>query len=170
MSNVGRAGRSFEPITAQDLRRLDEIARQDRARFFQEHPPWAALYGDRVLCVALCQGAALHYLDSATGINDFDVYTFYRQNPEGVWCHRRKTFYDFGLAKFGQSVDHPHWVGRRVDCLGRSLVVEPGDDPPGALRRYLRQRRSDTARYLAQKAVVLLDPQCGRVIWPEDRP
>ena len=79
--------------------------------------------------MALCQGAALHYLDSSTGINDFDVYTFYRQHPHKHWRARRIKSYDFGRAKFGQSLDKPDFVGMRVDCLGRSIAADIGEDP-----------------------------------------
>jgi hypothetical protein len=47
-----------------------------------------------VLCIALCQGAANHFLDGKTGINDFDVYTFYRQNPQKPWYAKRIKNYD----------------------------------------------------------------------------
>jgi hypothetical protein len=150
----------------EDLERLAKIARQDRETFFQSSPGWAESYAERALCVALCQGAALHYLDGTTGINDFDVYTFYRSHPQKRWYAKRIKSYDFGDAKFGQSVDRPDFVGRRVDCLGRAIDVQEGEDVITALRRYLQSGKTETARLLATKAIVLLAPACGTVVWP----
>jgi len=165
MSEAGSEGRSYLPIDLDDLKRLAEIARQDREAFFRKHPDWARLYQGRVLCVALCQGAAQHYVDGRVGINDFDVWTFYKTNPERPWPPRRRKSYDFGDARFGQSVGRPNFVGRRVDCLGRDILVLESDDAVSALRRYLQHGRTKTARLLAQKAVVLLEPDLGKVVW-----
>ena len=95
MSKVGRQGRSYLPIEISDLHKLLEIAYRDRESFFKTHPQWRKLYGRRVVCVALCQGAAKHYLDGVTGINDFDVYTFYNKHPQKNWYAKRIKSYDF---------------------------------------------------------------------------
>lgn len=168
MSTVGPAHRSFLPITHTDLHRLAAIARQDQAAFFAAHPDWAALYADRLLALALCQGAALHYVSGEAGINDFDVYAFYAEHPARRWYAKRHAFYDFGDPKFGQSADKPSYVGRRVDILGRGIPAQPDDDPVAAVRAYLQTGRTETARLLAQKAVVLLEleAQLGQVLWP----
>ena len=168
MSKVGPEGRSFAPITSSDLHRLREIALNDRRSFFAKHTKWSTLYLDRLLCIALCQGAALHYLRGDTGINDFDVYLFYSEHPEQAWYAKRIKSYDFGDAKFGQSIDKPRFVGRRVDILGRSILASPGDDPMRSLQNYLRQGNTQTARLLSEKAVVLLEPveYLEQVIWP----
>lgn len=166
MSNVGPKGRSYRSITLDDLRNLAKIAYQDRQLFFRTHPQWARLYAHRVICIALCQGAAAHYLDHMTGINDFDIYTFYRTHPAKNWYAKRIKSYDFGDPKFGQSLDKPNLIGRRVDCLSRSMNVDTREDATAALRRYLEEGRTETARLLAAKALVLLKPDLGRVIWP----
>lgn len=165
LSDFGTEARSYLPITTDDLKRLAGIATRDRELFFNKHPDWARLYQGRVLCVSLCQGSALHYVDGKTGINDFDVWTFYRTNPEKPWCYRRNVPYDYGDDKFGKSVDRPDFVGRRVDCLGRDIEVYESDDATSALRRYFSQHRTTTARELAKKAVVLLEPDLGKVVW-----
>lgn len=166
MSSVGIEGRSNEAITAEDLERLTQIARQDRETFFQDNLEWAEIYAQRVLCIALCQGAAMHYIDRRTGVNDFDVYTFYKAHPQRHWCARRIKSYDFGNPKFGQSVDRPDFIGRRVDCLGREIEVKEEEDVISALRRYLQSGKTQTAKLLATKAVVLLVPDCRTVVWP----
>jgi hypothetical protein len=166
MSNVGPEYRSYLPIARADLRRLAEIARRDREAYFVAHSYWAELYADRLLCTALCQGAALHYLNGETGINDLDIFSFFRRHPDRDWYPRRRVVYDFGDPKFGQSADKPRFVGRRVDCMGRSIDAVLGEEPVTAVRRYLRAGRTTTARLLAQKAVILLEPACGVVVWP----
>lgn len=168
MSKVDSEGRSYEPIAVEDLEKLAGIAYQDRETFFQDFPNWAELYAQRVLCVALCQGAAMHYIDGLTGINDFDVYTFYKTHPQKHWYARRIKSYDFGNPKFGQSVDRPNFIGRRVDCLGRDINVKEGEDVIMALRQYIQNGKTETARLLATKAVVLLAPSCGTVVRPFD--
>lgn len=166
MSKVGPQGRSFLPIEMEDLKRLLEIANQDREAFFTTHPEWEKYYAKRVLCVALCQGAAKHYIDGKTGINDFDVYTFYEKHPIKSWYAKRIKSYDFGDPKFGKSVDKPDFMGRRVDCLSRSIEVKTDEDVQIALRRYLVEGKTETAKLLSTKAVVLLEPNCGQIVWP----
>jgi len=76
---------------------------------------------------------------------------------------------DFGPSKFGRYPrDAPCYSGRRVDLLGRSLRVEPGADLTEAIRRYLTVRRTRSAKELAAKAVVLIDPESrvGEIVWP----
>lgn len=172
MSNVGKQWRSFKRITLQDLRRLLRIAREDRQKFLLRKKKWA-VYRSRVLCVALCQGAASHYVDGKKGINDFDVYTFYRTHPKVTWYAKRIARHDFGDPKFGRSKDRPDFRGRRVDVLGRSIAVQPRESVKQTLRRYLIEGRTETARCLRMAPVVLLDPNCRQVVWrppPRRRP
>jgi hypothetical protein len=167
MSTAPPESRSYLPIEHNDLQRLAEIARKDREEFFHAHPEWQEAYQHRVLCIALCQGAAKHLIDGKTGINDFDVYTVYRQNPMKPWYAKRIKNYDFGDAKFGKSENRPEFIGRRVDCLGRAISVNAGESATGALRRWLQECPTETAKFLAQNSVVLLEPDCGTVVWPE---
>jgi hypothetical protein len=52
------------------------------ARFFTDNPHLAAPYRDRLVAIALCEGAALQYLGRGCGVNDFDVHFFYTQNTQ----------------------------------------------------------------------------------------
>lgn len=167
MSSVGRAGRSFLPITDSDLARLAELAAQQRRDFFRRHPDWARIYSRRMLCAALCQGAALHYAGGKVGINDFDVYTFYAANRKRAWFAKARSVRDFGDPKFGQSADKPRFVGRRVDLMSRGIPANIHESPVVAVQRYLRTSEAVTARYLAEKAVVVIDPKRlrGQLIW-----
>jgi hypothetical protein len=167
VSTFGRKSRSFAEITRADLRMLLSIAREDLATFFASNKTYARLYSGRVLGIALCQGAALHYCFGKVGINDFDVYTFFTRHPKKDWCYRRHSVRDFGDPKFGKSVLNPEFIGRRVDLLGRAIIAEGSSGPVNAIRNYLRNPLTKTARLLADKAVIMLEPNLGKRVWPE---
>jgi hypothetical protein len=162
---VMNSDKSFEEITDMDLVRLAAIATEDREDFFLRFPRYSKL---KLLCVALCQGAALHYVDRINGIKDFDVWTFFEHTPAGVKfpCRRRKEW-DFGESKFGKHPAYIQLMGRRVDLIGRSIDSD-GTSTFEGLKKYLLERRTHSARCLSEKAVVLLEPVDlrGVVIWP----
>jgi hypothetical protein len=167
---VTLAGRSLETISAPDLSRLEDLARRDRRRMFEVNPRWEA-YRERVLCVCLCQGAALHLLDGVNGIKDFDVWTFFSRSRSRPFpdpsLHRRRAVADFGPSRFGRTPGAPRRLqGRRVDLLARALDVPPDADPVEAVRAWLRRGRETSARRLAEKAVVMIEPGAGTVVWP----
>lgn len=152
-------GRSYERITPRDLDRLAEISRLDREDFFTRKPRYRVLE-EGLVCVALCQGAALHFIDGENGVKDFDVWTFYAARPDHpAFPWRRRASRDFG---------DPRFVGRYVDLLGRSIEVGDERDPAEALRGYLSGGSTASARALARKAAVLLEPpdRRGTVVWP----
>lgn len=160
--------RSYEPITKLDLELLAAIAMADRDEFFQRNPETARLYSERLFAVALCQGGALHYLNGINGVKDLDVWSFYREHPDRPFPYRRRAEADLGVPKFGTTEGCGHFVGRKVDLIGRSLPNVDIDDPVGTLQRYLRGGRTESARQLAKKAVILLAPAhlLGTVVWP----
>lgn len=164
--------RSYEQLIIADLKRLGQIAETDWADLFTRKPEFHRLYGDRLFAVALCQGGALHYLDGKNGIKDFDVWSFFKPNPELRFPYRRRAQLDFNDRKFGQSEDAPHFVGRRIDHMGRTIADTDYSDPVAVLRRYLRNGATESARRLAEKAVILIEPAslCGTVVWPEPPP
>jgi len=170
------SGRSYVPITPDDLSALSAIAESDREKFFEGRPE----YQDRVVCVALCQGAGLHYVDivrgspSPNGVKDFDIWSFFAAIPDERFpADRRNTHVDLGPSKFGQWDREPprfrHFRGRRVDLLMRALPVAPDTDPADALAAYLRAARTKSAALLATKGVVLIDPagRRGEIAWPK---
>ena len=166
---VGDADRSLAPIEREDLLRLAELATEVEKGLFLRRPQGAGRYSGRLLGRALCQGAALHYLNGSNGVKDFDVWSLYAAIDGHPFPYRWLICRDFGPSKFGRHPeDPPHYEGRRVDFLGRSLPVPPGTDPAVALRRYLTSRRTGTAKALATKAVVLISPQnrVGEIVWP----
>jgi hypothetical protein len=167
--SLAPAERSLEPITHDDLTRLSDLARMDREDLFARKPLLSQRYAHRLVCVALCQGAALHYLDGRNGVKDFDVWTFYAEHPDGPFPYRRVGRRDFGPSKFGRMPnDIRPYVGRRVDLVARSLQEQPTAHPVEALRRYLQRSRTGSARALASKAVILIDPTSlrGVAAWP----
>lgn len=154
--------RSFERIDDDDLAKLCEIAREDSEQFLSRRPRYKAT----VICIALCQGAALHYADAQNGVKDFDVWTFYANGETPAFPARRLQVADFGESKFGRNPDDAGFLGRRVDLLGRSIESE--QDPISSIQTYLRQPRTRTAVELSRKAVVFLWPAHlrGKVVWP----
>lgn len=164
--------RSYERVTHDDLAKLAGAAARDREARFARRPRWRP-YAERILCVALCQGAALHYVDRENGVKDFDIYTFYAEHSVGPFPARWLTHADFGPSPHGRHPDdEPSYKGRRIDLIGRSLKVSTDVDPIEAARAYLHRPRTKTARCLARKAVVLIDPAPlrGQIVWmPADR-
>jgi hypothetical protein len=158
-------------IGLEDLIRLAEIAEKDRNSFFDRYPRWRALYQDRVIAVALCQGAAFHFLDRTSGVKDFDVWTFYEAtptDPKRAFLRRAVKSVDFDSDRFGRHPNFPKFRGRKVDLLDRVLPRQ-NESAVEVLREYLRKRKTETASMLAKKAMVLIDPPelLGAVVWPE---
>lgn len=174
MAGRGRCcERSHAPFTPEHLKRLARIAHADREGLFERNPH-LAVYRDRLLLVALCQGGALHYADCGNGtkrtngVKDLDVYSFYAEDPDTPWPYRRQGIADFGESEFGYHPDERQdFVGRRVDLMGRALPVEPDSDPVLAVRDWLAKSHNKTPGFLREKAVVGLYPARyrGKVIW-----
>jgi hypothetical protein len=108
----------------------------------------------------------LHYVDGQNGIKDFDVWSFFSVHPAHLLYAKRHAVKDFGSPKFGVTPDHPNYLGRRVDLFMRSIPPSP-DGPAAALRNYLEKGRTKSARLLALKAAVGLEPDSmlGMIIW-----
>ena len=148
---------SYAPFTDEHLRRLVRIAEADQKSFFQRNPH-LAVYGHRLLSIALCQGGALHYLDckkgakKTNGVKDLDVYSFYADDPEIPWPYRRHGVADFGASEFGH---HPNkrrdFVGRHVYLMGRALPVAPGANPVLAIRDWLATSNNKTPRLCVRR-------------------
>ncbi len=122
------------------------------------------------MCIALCQGAALHYVDGENGICDFDVWTFYYEHSKGPFPHQRRGEKDFGISKFGcHPADTEKFKGRRIDMIGRSLKARKSTDPLKCIQNYLNKPLSKSAYELRKKAVVFLTPEryMGKIVWPE---
>jgi hypothetical protein len=141
-----RVGRSYKKITKNDLRKLAGIARKDREDLFHRNPELGKIYRDRIICVALCQGAALHYLDGKTGIKDFDVWTFFKAHPQKAFPYRRNVQQDFGDPKFGKTPGATQFTGKCVDLIGRSIPWIKGQTPINALQNWLIHSNNKSPR------------------------
>jgi len=158
--------RSYLPINRAGLERLAAIAEADRIDLFTRRPQLAALT-ELFLCTALCQGAALHFIDGRNGIKDFDVWTFYRADAKHIFPPRRIVDRDLRDPKLGRSANRDYYIGRRVDLIGRSIPSLPEDTAITALRRWLTSG-GGSPRFLSEKAVIILAPATylGFVVWP----
>jgi len=165
--------RSYKAITVKNLKVLKELALRERIEFFNRNPRYRKPYWDSLIAIALCQGAALHFVDGRTGVKDFDVWWFYIRNHEVTYSYRALKSVDSKLDEFGV---HPNdvekgYTGRRVHLMGRTvdtdIVKRCNRDPRECIVKYLEGERTKTARELANKAVVGLWPESilGEVIW-----
>lgn len=173
MSKAPRNARSFETIEIADLRRLADIARERIDGAFVAHPAKRALYDGHLLAICLCQGAADHFLapTASDGVQDFDMWAFFRRRPGARLWNRKPFTEDFGPSRFGRSpLDPPKYTGRRVDVLWRCIPAEPDEDTRAVLRRYFAEPRTASARALRLKAAVLAWPveRAGDIIWRPD--
>ncbi|MEW6110442.1 MAG: hypothetical protein AB1632_14955 [Nitrospirota bacterium] len=158
--------RSLEIITESDLRRLLELSRKDISEFFARNSRYKKEYENSELLVALCQGAALHYIDKKNGVKDFDIWYFYPQKQITL-PYRRRGVVDFGVSKFGKRENMTGFAGRSVDVLMRSDASFNKGDPVACVQSYLTTAKTKTAKLLSQKAVIGLYPGSvfGKVLW-----
>ncbi len=113
--------RSFAKIEESDLERLAQLSREDRDEFFSRHRRWQHLYASRLLCVTLCQSAAVHYVDGRYGAKDFDVWTFYAEHPDEAFPGDAWAEKTTALQSSERIPDDAGYVRRRVDLLARSI-------------------------------------------------
>ncbi len=135
--------RSFEPITEQDLNELLKLALEEHEAFFKRKPEYESFYKNNLLAIVLGQGAALHYLNGKYGVNDFDVYLFYRDNPEKKMSIRRPKHIKSHLDKF----DNP-----KVDFIRKAIntkyIVSNEDNPQKIIEKLLNESKKPFVKYL----------------------
>lgn len=165
--------RSYKRITIEDLKKLEDLALKERTEFFDRHPRYRKAYENSLIAIALCQGAASHFVDGKTGVKDFDIWYFYIQNSDVTYPYRALKSVDSNLSEFGVHPDdvEKRYRGRRGHLMGRtidiSIVKRNNGDAMNCIIEYLEAGRTTTARELAKKSVVGLWPDAilGRVIW-----
>jgi hypothetical protein len=150
------------PVGHPELHALTALAKAEEAAFFERNPHLVRPYRDRLIGVALCQGAALQYLRRGYGVNDFDVHFFYSQNPQKPKLTRARKRMHAHVGRFeNMPVDFLRTVVparvRVARTAGRLAYLEA----------FLEQRPTPNARHLAEKAVVGLMPKgiFGVIIW-----
>jgi hypothetical protein len=159
--------RSFERITRTDLARLAEIALEDFADLCRRQK-YTHRYANRLRLICLCQGAARHYVYHDRGVQDFDLWGFFEEVRGHPFPYRRRGERDFGPSKFGRNPDDgDEFKGRRVDVIGRSIMMPKNETPIESVKRYLREARTKSASLLAERPVVLVWPNkyLGKAIW-----
>src|SRR5262245_7407400 len=160
--------RSFERITKRDLERLATIAIDYFDDLFERKPLASGRFSGRLLLLALCQGAALHYVDRKHGIKDFDVWGFFRALPDTSFQPQAHGRRDFGASRFGRYPGLSGCEGRRVDLFGRSIDVARGEGAVAAVCRYVAHGpRGSSPWHLARRPVIAIHPAAilGKPIW-----
>ncbi len=174
MSDAPRHARSFDPITSADMTRLAEIGERAFADVCRPGSR-SSIYNGRLMILCLCQGAALHHKQSIEnvpepnrrGIADFDVWGFLNAHPERAFPWRWRAERDFGESHFGHLTVDARRVGRKVDVIGRSIVIADGQSPIESVHRWL-QGPGDSPFEIRQRPVFVISagPDFGRMIWP----
>jgi hypothetical protein len=150
------------PVGRSELAALESLARSEEVAFFERNPHLVEPYRDRLVAVALCQGAALQFLGLGYGVKDFDVHFFYAQNPQKPKLTRRVKSI---VANVGAFENIPVDFARSV--LPTRVRVPRGADRFLTLIAFLEQAPTPNARHLAEKAVIGLMPRelFGVIIW-----
>lgn len=155
--------RVYLPVRKRHLRFLVQVTKIELEAFFRRNPRQVSRYRNRFLAAALCQGAALHYLNRKNGVKDFDIHLFYVQHPKHKQMSRAVKPLIMEVPDFGI---------REIDFI-RTVVPErfaQGADHSvsGVLQRFLQRRPTSNARFLTEKAVIGLIPEhlFARVVWP----
>ena len=158
--------RSDETLETHHLRRLAKIAISELEGLFHRNPKTSELYRNRLMLICLCQGGARHLVHRDRGIKDFDVWAFFRENPEKAFPYRWHGKRDFGHSRFGRHPNAGGYQGRWVDVFGRSIACADGQRPEDCVRRWLR-RTARSPREIAKSPVVVIHPEAdiGKVIW-----
>src|SRR5262249_16782751 len=141
---------------------LSDLALAEERGFFRRNDHLVGLYRNRLIAIALCQGAALQYIKRGYGVNDFDIHYFYSQNPKKPRLSRAVKRVWTSVGGFGEVA---------VDFV-RTVVPSPvgsNKQAVSVIRTFLRHRVTPNARHLAMKAVIGIYPKrlFGFVIWPD---
>jgi hypothetical protein len=79
---------------------------------------------------------------------------------------------DFGPSRFGKRTDKegrarfPTYEGRNVDLFAYAIPAKRTADRAAAVQAWLRAAPTDSAKLLAEKAVVMVEPERLEIIWP----
>jgi hypothetical protein len=164
--------RSYETLDDDDLARLGRVADADVEAFFARNLHLRSRR-DRLVLVALAQGAAEHRLRGERGIWDLDLIVCFVKKPTPPHPTRRQVLsWDWGPSKFGRCpFDPPEYTGRAVDV--KYWTIPDAADPIEGLQEWLTRRakqRHDPARNpdVAHEPVILIRPHFGDVVWDPD--
>ncbi len=152
-----------KPVTSNELRSLAKLASAEEKAFFVRNPHLVGPYRQRLILVALCQGAACQYLGCGRGVKDFDVHFFYAQNPN--------------KRRLSRSVKHEYeciasFPKVPIDFIRTTVPgAQPNLEPEAAIqtvREFLRSKQTSNAYHLSLKAVIGLYPNevFAEQVWP----
>ena len=163
MSDVSE--RSYELLTEADLSRVRDLVVAKLTTVYSGTEV-ASQYRDRMVCLALCQGAAAHWVGGAHGIKDIDVWAFYRDGLPRPFPYRARWTADLGESRFGRHPEDKGFKGRRIDILGRSIPIRTDEGPAKAVGAWLVSG-TKSASMLAQRPLVGLLPVevFAKTIW-----
>lgn len=150
------------PVTLGHLKILKNIAEKECNSFFERNPHLVKYYKDRLIAIALCQGAALQYLGKGYGVKDFDIHFFYLQNPLKLRLSRTVFRIESNIVDFGEiPIDF-------IRTVVPYNIANTIDNPVSIIKRFLEVCPTSNAYNLSKKAVVGLFPSniLGKIIWP----
>ena len=152
-----------QPVTMEELRCLAKHARMEEKAFFTRNPHLVEPYRERLILVALCQGAALQFLGCGYGVKDFDIHFFYAQNPDKKRLSRAVKPYKEDVGDFSNApIDYIRTVVPNAQpCLKPEEVIQ-------TVQEFLRRKPTANAYHLSKKAVIGLYPDevFEKQIWP----
>jgi hypothetical protein len=149
------------PVGKGELRSLVALAKAEEKAFFHRNPHTIRTYRNRLLVVALCQGAALQYVGCGYGVKDFDVHFFYAQNTAKPRLSRAVKRINATVGRFANIP---------VDFIRTIIPVDGAHANKSVayrLRSFLEEQPTANARHLSKKTVVGLLPKklFARILW-----
>jgi hypothetical protein len=120
--------RSLARIGVADLLQLAALAADAEAELLERNPRGSG----RLLGRAVCQGAALHYVNGKNGVKDLDVWSFYTHLDDWPFPARWRGTREFGPSRLGRYPgDPPQYVGRRVEVPRAAAAITSMSWPSG---------------------------------------
>ena len=153
-----------QPVTLKELRDLKTHAVEEEEAFFKRNPHLVEPYRQRLILVALCQGAALQFLGCGHGVKDFDIHFFYAKNPDKPRLSR--------AVKRCKAADVGAFSNVPIDFIRTVGPNLKPDDAIQTVQEFLRHKPTSNACHLSKKAVIGLYPNevFGKQIWPLPSP
>lgn len=133
--------RTYEILNSKDLERLRDIVLKEQEDFFKRNPKFTG-YRNRLIGICLCQGAAAHYIDKQAGIQDFDIWFFYKAEKDNLmWVRKRRSI-------------KTAYLNKRIDFLKRAIPEELCnlENAGEIIKNYLLVSKQKTPKFLLEKA------------------
>ncbi len=153
------AERVYDILTKNDLEQLKTLALREHDEFFERNPHLKSAFHDSLIGICLCQGAALHYLDSKVATKGFDIWHFYVK-------HETINFPDQAHKRIENG-----YKDRNIEFLKRAISrhihASHYNEPDMIILQYLLERDTYTKNSLLKKPIIGLFPDdiFGKIIW-----